>query len=104
VGRTRTYAFLIYMQKELIVRAHVNHEMLRRFLKLDHFSKMKYKHVAVGTIRPRNPFRRPEFTYQIGIKTIAVGRTRVRLRGQKSAIRDEQEQEEERRNRTLHSH
>jgi hypothetical protein len=26
------------------------------------------------------------------------------LRGQKSAIRDEQEQEEERRNRTLHSH
>jgi hypothetical protein len=50
---------LVHVQKELIVRAHIDVEMWRRKLKLDHLSEVQYDLISRGGIRSGNPLRGP---------------------------------------------
>jgi hypothetical protein len=65
-ARAAAYAMLVYVQKELIVSAHVYVEVLRRRVELDHLSEVQYDLISGGGIRSGNPLRSPLCARAIG--------------------------------------
>jgi len=64
-SRSSSHALLIHVEKELIVRADVHNKALWWLLQFEHFAKVEYERVALGSIRTSDPLRGLGFVQKI---------------------------------------